>query len=103
MQLIIPACKNLNLYSHTLTSLEVQKDEYEFFYEKNYTKNHAETGFPDLVQEMLDLHPKCAENIKKLFCGQHFPPCFPHEGLRLYSLCRPLCDAIARDCPEFFM
>ena len=100
MELIIPACKNL--YSHTLTSLEVQKDEYEFFYEKNYTKDNSETGFPDLVQEMLDLHPKCAENIKKLFCGQHFPPCFPHEGLRLYSLCHPLCVAIARDCPDFF-
>ena len=101
-ELIIPACKNLGLYNYTLSSIIAQEDQYYWFYQKNYTADNLETEFPDFAQEMFELYPKCQENIKKLFCGQHFPPCFPHEGLRLYTLCKPLCDAIARDCPEFF-
>lgn len=101
-ELIIPACKNLGLYNYTLSSIIAQEDQYYWFYQKNFTADNLETEFPDFAQDMFELYPKCQENIKKLFCGQHFPPCFPHEGLRLYTLCKPLCDAIARDCPEFF-
>ena len=101
-ELIIPACKNLGLYDYTLSSVIAQEDQYHWFYGKDYTEENPETEFPDFALELFEQYPKCQENIKKLFCGEHFPPCFPDEGPRLYSLCQPLCDAIARDCPEFF-
>jgi len=102
VELIIPACKNLGLYDYTLTSIPVQEELYHWFYGKEYPHENPETEFPDFALELFERYPKCQENIKKLFCGEHLPPCFPEEGPRLYSLCQPLCDAIATDCPEFF-
>lgn len=101
-ELIIPACKNLGLYNYTLSSVPVQKETYNWMYQKNYTDQNPETEFPDFMQKIFEKHPKCQENIKKLFCGEHLPPCFPAEGLRPYTLCQPLCDQIAIACPEFF-
>lgn len=80
----------------------MQEDLYHWMYEKDYTDENPETEFPTFVQAKFDKYPKCKENIKKLFCGEHLPPCFPDEGPRLYSLCQPLCDQIASDCPDFF-
>ena len=101
-KLIIPACKNLGAYDHTLISVPVQEELYSWFYGKNYTEDSAEEGFPAIAREMVEQYPKCQENIKKLFCGEYFPPCFPEEGSRVYSLCQPLCDQIATECPAFF-
>ncbi|KAL9963463.1 hypothetical protein ACROYT_G026974, partial [Oculina patagonica] len=101
-ELIIPACKNLGAYNHTLTSVPVQKQMYSWFYEKNYTEDSAETEFPEFVRNMFEQYPKCQENIKKIFCGEYLPPCFPDEGPRPYSLCQPLCHQMAKECPEIF-
>lgn len=101
-ELIIPACKNLGAYNNTLISVPSQKELYLWFYEKNYTEDSAETDFPEVARKMFEQYPKCQENIKKLFCGEYLPPCFPDEAPRLYSLCQPLCDQIATDCPGFF-
>lgn len=80
----------------------MQKKLYSWFFKKEYNANDTETEFPGAVRKLLDQYPKCQENIKKLFCGEHFPPCFPDESPRVYSLCQPLCDQIATDCPGFF-
>lgn len=101
-ELIIPACKNLGAYNNTLTSVPAQKEMYSWFYGKDYAEDSAETDFPEIAQKMFEQYPKCQENIKKLFCGEYLPPCFPDEDPRLYSLCQPLCDQIATDCPGFF-
>ncbi|XP_022792919.1 uncharacterized protein LOC111331942 isoform X2 [Stylophora pistillata] len=101
-ELIFPACKSLGAYDNTLISISMQKELYSWFFNKEYNINNTETKFPAAVQKLLDQYPKCQENIKKLFCGEHFPPCFPDESPRVYSLCQPLCDQIATDCPGFF-
>ena len=80
----------------------MQKKLYSWFFKKEYNANDTETEFPGAVRKLLEQYPKCQENIKKLFCGEHFPPCFPDESPRVYSLCQPLCDQIATDCPGFF-
>lgn len=101
-ELIIPACKNLGAYNYTLTSVPVQKQMYSWFYGKNYTEDSPETEFPEFVRDMFEQYPKCQENIKKIFCGEYLPPCFQDEGPRPYSLCQPLCDQMAKECPEIF-
>lgn len=101
-ELIFPACKNIGAFDHTLISVSMQKKLYSWFFKKEYNANSTETEFPGAVRKLLDQYPKCQENIKKLFCGEHFPPCFLDESPRVYSLCQPLCDQIATDCPGFF-
>lgn len=100
--LIIPACKNLGAYNSTLISVPAQEELYSWFYGKGYAEDSAETVFPEIARKMFEQYPKCQENIKKLFCEEYLPPCFPNEDPRLYSLCQPLCDQIAIDCPGFF-
>jgi len=92
----------LGAYNNTLISVPVQEELYLWFYEKDYAEESAETDFPEIARKMFEQYPKCQENIKKLFCGEYLPPCFPDEDPRLYSLCQPLCDQIATDCPGFF-
>lgn len=101
-ELILPACKNLGVSNHTLMSVEHQKMTYTMFYYKDYQSHNVEQDFPPQLQEMFKKYPKCQENIKKLFCGEHFSPCFPEEGKGFYSICKSVCSQILRDCPNFF-
>ncbi|KAL9963462.1 hypothetical protein ACROYT_G026973 [Oculina patagonica] len=101
--LIFPACKNLGIYDHTLFSESVQKKIYKAVFNKTYGEGDLEKGFPKIVEKDLSKFPKCQENLKKMFCGELFPPCFPNEkspGRK--SLCRSVCDEVARDCPGYF-
>jgi len=101
-KLIIPACKNLPVSQQTLISVDNQKHWYLHAYNKHYSEGNAETDFPPDFLKLLKKYPKCQEQLKKMFCGENFPPCFPGEGQGLYSICRSVCDDIVRDCPEFF-
>lgn len=101
-ELILPACKNLGVSNHTLLSVALQEMTYLMFYNKSYQKHSVEQDFPPQLQEVLKKYPKCQENIKRLFCGEHFPPCFPQEGKGFYSICKSVCSEILRDCPAFF-
>ena len=100
--MIFPACKSLNVYNHTFISVEHQKDMYLWYYKKNYTADNAETDFPEYEKHLIMKFPECEENIKKLFCGELAPPCFPSEGPGLRMVCRWVCEDIAKNCPEFF-
>ena len=100
-QLIIPACKNLGVSNHTLVTVEQQKQWYRYTYKMEPSAD-LEPDFPPEFLEMLQRYPKCQQNLKKMICGEFFPPCFPDEGYGYYSICRSVCDDIARDCPEFF-
>lgn len=101
-ELIIPACKNLGVSNYTIIGADLQKDWYLHTYHKRYSPNSAGTEFPPEFQGVLNKYPKCQENLKKMFCGELFPPCFPDEGHGFYSICKSVCDDIVRDCPEFF-
>jgi len=101
--LIFPACKNLGIYSHTLFSESVQKKMYKLYYNKTFNEDDLEQKFPKRVEEDLARFPKCRKSIEKLFCGELFPPCFPEEtSPMLKTLCRSVCNDIAKDCPGFF-
>ena len=101
-ELIIPACKNFVASKQTLISADNQKHWYHHAYNKQYEENNVETDFPSDFLKLLEKYPKCKENLKKMYCGENLPPCFPDEGQGHYSICRSVCDDIVRDCPEFF-
>ncbi|XP_020601605.1 uncharacterized protein LOC110040668 [Orbicella faveolata] len=102
-KLIFPACKNLGIYEHTLFSEPAQKKIYKYFYNKTYDDEDLETAFPKNVEKDLSKFSKCQTNIKKLYCGELFPPCFPDEGSPgLKTLCSSVCNDIVRDCPAYF-
>jgi len=92
--------------NYTLISLEQQKRLYKYRYGKEYKVGNVETIFPPLLQKLFQKYPKCQENLKKLYCGEYLPPCFPHapaaEGPGFYTICQSVCDEITRDCPDFF-
>ena len=71
-------------------------------YRKLYSAESVDPDFPPDMLEIFNKYPKCQENLKKLMCGEFFPPCFPEEGKGFYSICRSVCNEILRDCPEFF-
>jgi len=76
---------------------------YKYFYNKTYDDEDLETAFPKNVEKDLSKFPKCQTNIKKLYCGELFPPCFPDEGSPgLKTLCSSVCNDIVRDCPAYF-
>ena len=84
-------------------SESVQKKFYKLFYNKTYNEGDLEERFPRMAEQALVKYPKCRKNIEKLFCGEIFPPCFPEEANpMLKTLCRSVCDDIARDCPGYF-
>lgn len=102
-KLIFPACKNLGIYDHTLFSESVQKKVYKLVFNRTYGEGDLEKGFPKIIEKDLSKFPKCQANIKRMFCGELFPPCFPDERCHgRKTLCRSVCDEIARDCPGFF-
>lgn len=101
-ELIIPACKNLGVSNYTLIGANLQHDWYFHSYNKRYSPDDAETEFPQEFQKVFKKYPKCQNDLKKMFCGEFFPPCFPDDGQGLYSICKPICEGIARDCPRFF-
>ena len=102
-KLIFPACKNLGIYQHTLFSESVQKKFYKWLYNRTYDGGDLEAAFPKNVEKELSKFPKCQTNIKKLFCGELFPPCFPDEGSPVFkTLCSSVCNDIIRDCPAYF-
>jgi len=101
-KLIIPACKNLAVSQHTLVTADDQKHWYRHAYHKYFKEEKVETDFPPDFLKVLAKYPKCQENLKKMFCGENFPPCFPGEDQGHYSICKSVCDDILRDCPEFF-
>lgn len=101
--LIFPACKNLGFYGHTLFSESAQKTVYKYIYNKTYDDGDLETAFPKNVEKDLSKFPKCQTNIKRMVCGELFPPCFPdEESPGLKTLCSSVCNDIVRDCPDFF-
>ena len=102
--LIFPACKNLGFYNHTIFAESVQKKFYKIFYNKTYGDGQdLDQDFPLLWSKQAAKFPDCSTDIKKLFCGELFPPCFPEEGSpKLKTLCRSVCDDIQRKCPDFF-
>ena len=101
-ELIIPVCKNFVVSQQTLISVDNQKYWYLYNYGKPYDEKNVETDFPSDFRKLLEKYPKCKENLKKLYCGEYFPPCFPNDSQGHYSICRSVCDDIVRDCPEFF-
>ena len=104
--LIIPACKNLGVSNYTLVSLKQQKRLYQFYYRKEYKEGNVETNDPPGLVTLSKKYPRCKNNIKKLYCGEYLPPCFPDEpsaeGPGFYTICQSVCDEITRDCPDFF-
>ncbi|CAH3149633.1 unnamed protein product [Pocillopora meandrina] len=102
--LIFPACKNLGFYNHTIFAESVQKKFYKIFHNKTYGDGQdLDQDFPFFVRMQAAKFPDCSTDIKKLFCGDLFPPCFPEEGSpKLKTLCRSVCDDIQRKCPDFF-
>ena len=102
-ELIIPACKDLGVYSHTHLSEEVQKHLYLTFWRKSYNKSDLQRDFPKVFENIFANYPKCRRNAETLFCGEMFPPCFLHETKTVYKTpCRSLCNDIARECPGYF-
>ena len=64
-KLLIPACKNLGIYEHTLFSESVQKKFYKIFYNRTYGEGQdLEQGFPKYVEKHLTKFPKCSTNLK---------------------------------------
>lgn len=102
--LIFPACKNLGLYNHTIFTESVQKKLYYLIYNRTYGDGQLlDQGFPMVIEMQVAKYPKCATNIKKLYCGDLFPPCFPEEGSPTFkTLCRSVCNDIQRECPDYF-
>jgi len=92
-------------YNYTILTPEMQIMVYRFMYRKNITDPDPETPQPDshlanLVMSPMKSFPKCANSIKKLYCSEIIPPCFPDEGPKLYTVCKPICKNIGDDCPE---
>ena len=102
-ELIIPACKDLGVYSHTLLSESVQKHLYLTLWRKSYNKSDLQRDFPKVFENIFANYPKCRRNAETLFCGEMFPPCFLHETKAVYKTpCRSVCNDIARECPGYF-
>ena len=101
-ELVIPVCKNLGISNHTLISVDNQKHWYLHAYNKYYNEKKVETDFTPEFLKLLEKYPKCKESLKKMYCGEYFPPCFPDDSQGHYSICRSVCDDIVRDCPEYF-
>ena len=81
----------------------MQKKFYKWLYNRTYDDGNLETAFPENVEKDLSKFPKCQANIKKLFCGELFPPCFPDEESPVFkTLCSSVCNDIIRDCPAYF-
>lgn len=100
---IIPICQNVG-YTHTIITQKRQKRFYKYWYRKNYT-NSAVVSIPRQNSWAQDLMTnkkmsRCAQNVKKLFCVEHIPPCFPEEGIAYYTACRDLCKNVTIECPE---
>lgn len=104
-RLIFPWCQGIG-YDHTILKESTQIASYNDFYGKNYTNDstkdavsekYSEISFWD---EIVANNSKCTLDIKKMLCAEFFPPCFPDEGLSLYTVCKPICDRIIKECPE---
>jgi len=98
-----PFCKDLG-YNYTIITPQLQARAYKFIYRKNITDPDPETPRPGsiLARVMSEMKssPKCANSVQKLFCSEMVPPCFPDEGPKFYTVCKPICKNIGDDCPE---
>ncbi|XP_048588155.1 uncharacterized protein LOC116611634 [Nematostella vectensis] len=101
--LIFPMCKSIG-YSHTSISLSTQLKVYNIFYQKKFSNTSEDAvvkpgSTVDNWQGFFKNFSQCSLNLKKFFCGDLFPPCFPDEGLQHYTLCQSFCYDISVKCP----
>lgn len=49
-------------------------------------------------------HSVCSQTLKKLFCAEFAPPCFPEdkEEIVLHTVCKSDCESVQKKCPELY-
>lgn len=49
-------------------------------------------------------HSVCSPTLKKIFCAEFAPPCFPEdkEEIVLHTVCKSDCESVQKKCPELY-
>ena len=49
-------------------------------------------------------HSMCSSTLKKIFCAEFAPPCFPEdkEKIVLHTVCKADCEDVKKECPELY-
>lgn len=52
----------------------------------------------------LGNHSGCSSTLKKIFCAEFAPPCFPldKDKIVLRTVCKSDCENVKRECPELY-
>lgn len=100
---LIPMCGEQG-YNYTISSNKTQSLQLKWFYNKTdfSSLNSSDFSVPSFLETDLKKYPKCASIIKKMFCLQYLPPCFPGQRPQLYGPCKNECRFIMKECPEYF-
>ena len=100
---VIPMCGDQG-YDHTIYSSSSQAELLKRFFKFTGDLSSLNTSdyslWPSKEKE-IQKYPKCAAALRKMFCMQFLPACFPEKPKQIYSICRQDCSTILKDCPEF--
>lgn len=49
-------------------------------------------------------HSVCSPTLKKIFCAEFAPPCFPEDETEivLRTVCKSDCETVQKECPELY-
>ncbi|XP_032227947.2 uncharacterized protein LOC116611633 [Nematostella vectensis] len=108
-RLIFPFCQDLG-YTHSVVTEERQKKLFRIFYGFNYTNPRPGQPQPtplprsriQIFQNILANYSSCQSDLKKIYCAELMPPCFPGEEIGFYTACKDVCRSIVERCPSVF-
>ena len=92
-------------YDHTILSNKSQAEVLKRFFNTTLdlaSLNTSDYSFPLILDKLLKKFPKCKASLRKMFCVDYLPPCFPGKPKQNYGLCKSDCNTITNACPEFF-
>ncbi|XP_032227950.2 uncharacterized protein LOC116611635 [Nematostella vectensis] len=105
-KMIFPFCKGVG-FTYTAITTSYQLMIYQFYYGKKFTNTSTDSIIPPnsyigRIQQLGEDFPKCADRLRRFFCGDQFPPCFPEEGPRFYTICQQYCHQLGLECPGLY-
>ena len=101
---LIPLCGDQG-YDHTILSSESQAKILKIFFNKTMNSpslNSSDYSLPSFYEKQIEKYPKCANEVRKMFCANVLPPCFPSKSKQKYGLCKSVCRTVAKECPDLF-
>ena len=94
-------------YNYTTLSRETQEYTFKVAFNKDLDSallNKSDFSLPAWLEKQLSKYkPECASVLRKLYCAQWLPPCFPKaNSSQFYGLCKSECETVHHLCPGFF-